>query len=71
VGRLPLRMRLSDRRLGRGEMTCPAMGEATTLVPGVATGGGSVESERKRGWMCASLVLGVEVMDARRLDAGL
>jgi hypothetical protein len=37
------------------EMTFPAFGAATTTVPGVALGGGTGESDRKRGWMWASL----------------
>jgi hypothetical protein len=43
------------RMLWRSEMTCPALGAAKTTVPGVAVGGGVGESDRKSGWMWASL----------------
>ena len=57
-GRLSLRRRLllwMLRMLWRSEMTLPALGAANTMVPGVAAGGGVGESDRKSGWMCASL----------------
>ena len=57
-GRLSLRRRLRLcmlRILWRSEMTRPASGAAKTMVPGVAVGGGVGESDRKSGWMCASL----------------
>ena len=50
-GKLPLRIRCRDRMLALSEMTCPALGAAMTMVPGVAIRGGAGESERKRGWM--------------------
>jgi hypothetical protein len=34
-------------------------GLAIMLVPGVASGGGAGLSDRKRGWMCASLTAGL------------
>lgn len=44
-------------------MICFVMGEVIILVLGVVIGGGLVELEWKRGWMCVLFVLGVEVMD--------
>jgi len=41
-----------------GDTTCPASGEAVTTVPGEGKGGGLGDSERKRGWMWDSWVLG-------------
>jgi len=41
-----------------GDTTCPASGEAVTTVPGEGRGGGFGDSERKRGWMWDSWVLG-------------
>lgn len=58
AGRLPLRIRLRLRMLCRSEMTRPACGAAITIVPGLATGAGSGESDRKSGWMCDSLAEG-------------
>lgn len=54
-------------------MTRPALGDAITLVPGVATGGGSGESDLKRGWMCDSQMDpgGVSDKSSRLRDAGL
>lgn len=40
----------------RSDMRRPAFGAATTMVPGVAAGGGVGESDRNKGWMCSSLV---------------
>lgn len=51
--KLPLRF-LPALRLPLSEITCPALGDAMTTVPGVAMGGVG-ESDRKSGWICASL----------------
>lgn len=51
AGRLPLRIRARLRMLFLSEMTWPALGEATSIVPGVTAGGGVGESVRNRGWM--------------------
>jgi hypothetical protein len=49
AGKMPLLTLLRDWLLGRCIMTLPASGDAITVVPGVAIGGGVGESERKRG----------------------
>ncbi|KAK1808009.1 hypothetical protein LTR12_017641 [Friedmanniomyces endolithicus] len=46
------------------ETTCPASGEAVTTVPGEGRGGGLGDSERKRGWMWDSWVLGLRGGDS-------
>lgn len=76
-GRLPLRIRWTERMLARSEITCPALGAAVTIVPGVAAGGGVGESVRNRGWMWASfgLSIGLVVLEfllrSVKLFAGL
>lgn len=49
IGKLSLRRRLRDMLLVWRERTRPASGAAMTMVPGVAKGWGSGESDRKRG----------------------
>jgi hypothetical protein len=51
--------------LCRSEMSWPELGAATTTVPGVTLGGGVGESDRKSGWMCASLSEACSVKAAR------
>lgn len=56
AGRLSLRIRLRLRILSRSEITWPACGAATITVLGVASGGGSGESDLNRGCICDSLI---------------